>query len=187
MRIALHASELAKHHHEPSTLIIDELGLDYGSTRIDIAIVNGSIHGYEIKSARDSLVRLPSQARIYNSCLDFVTLVTAEKHLARAIEIIPPWWSVKIAQETTTGISFTSVRAGYQNPSLKPEALCSLLWKNEVLGILEELNADKGYRSKRLPVLVDRLVELTTVEQLSEYVRSALKRRLRWRPDAIRT
>ena len=34
----------------PGTLIVEELGLCEGAVRIDVAAINGSIHGYEIKS-----------------------------------------------------------------------------------------------------------------------------------------
>jgi len=39
----------------------------FGASRIDRAVVNGSVHGYEIKSETDDLTRLPAQARAYCS------------------------------------------------------------------------------------------------------------------------
>ena len=43
-------------------LVVDELGLCQGRARIDLAVVNSSLHGYEIKSERDTL-RPTSQSK----------------------------------------------------------------------------------------------------------------------------
>ncbi|WP_128815240.1 hypothetical protein [Vibrio sp. 624788] len=50
IREAFHKKKLKSQHEDNQTLVIDELGLMHGSNRIDIAVVNGCIHGYEIKS-----------------------------------------------------------------------------------------------------------------------------------------
>jgi hypothetical protein len=34
---------------DPNTRIINELGIDFGASRVDVAVVKGIIHGYEIK------------------------------------------------------------------------------------------------------------------------------------------
>ena len=59
----------------PDTILIEELGLCQGRARIDLATVSGVLHGYEIKSPRDRLSRLASQAATYCRVLDRVTLV----------------------------------------------------------------------------------------------------------------
>ena len=48
--------------HNPDTLFIEELGLCQGQARIDSAAVTSVLHGYELKSNRDRLTRLASQA-----------------------------------------------------------------------------------------------------------------------------
>ena len=50
----------------PDTILIEELGLCQGLARIDLATVSGVLHGYEIKSNRDRLSRLASQAETYS-------------------------------------------------------------------------------------------------------------------------
>jgi hypothetical protein len=50
VRQAVKTKILKDHMNDPSTLVIDELGLDYGRNRIDIAVINGEMHGYELKS-----------------------------------------------------------------------------------------------------------------------------------------
>jgi len=46
------------HECEFDTLIVEELGLCQGIARVDLAVVNGSVHRYEIKSESDTLTRL---------------------------------------------------------------------------------------------------------------------------------
>ena len=63
IRSALHAKRLRRARSQPDTLVIDELGLAHAKSRIDVAVINGCIHGYEIKSAKDTLDRLATPDR----------------------------------------------------------------------------------------------------------------------------
>ena len=75
-------------------VLIEELGLCQGEARIDVLTVSGVLHGYEIKSNRDRLTRLASQAATYNRVLDRVTLVVCPRHVEAALQLIPEWWGV---------------------------------------------------------------------------------------------
>ncbi len=50
VRQALHRKVLKEHHGDADTLVLDELGLRHGICRVDIAVVNGYLHGYESKA-----------------------------------------------------------------------------------------------------------------------------------------
>ncbi|MXW55980.1 MAG: sce7726 family protein [Gammaproteobacteria bacterium] len=65
---------------DSNSLVIEELGLCQGAARIDLLTVSGVLHGYEIKSNRDRLTRLVSQAATYSRVLDRVTLVVCPQH-----------------------------------------------------------------------------------------------------------
>ncbi len=80
--------------NDSNTRIIEEFGSCQGNARVDVAVINGSIHGYEIKSEKDTLKRPPIQKEYYNRTLDFVTLVCEETHLEKAEQIIPNWWGI---------------------------------------------------------------------------------------------
>ncbi|WP_283807951.1 DUF2130 domain-containing protein [Bradyrhizobium macuxiense] len=56
VRQALHRKVLKERHGDADTLVLDELGLRHGTCRVDIAVVNGYLHDYEIKSDADTLV-----------------------------------------------------------------------------------------------------------------------------------
>jgi hypothetical protein len=54
IRAALRAGELARHRDDDDTIIVEEMGIYQGDFRIDIAVVNGRMTGYEIKSDKDT-------------------------------------------------------------------------------------------------------------------------------------
>lgn len=177
---------LQKIYESDSTVkIIEELGLAHGEARIDLAVVNGSIHGYELKSDLDTLRRLPEQVRIYNSVLDHVTLVVGKNHLFDAFNIIPEWWGVTIAKVSSSGnkISFCNIRDADENPQKNSVAIANLLWREEALHILEEKGVAGGVRSKSRQVLYERLAEVLNQNELRAKVREYLSTREDWRSN----
>jgi hypothetical protein len=172
------------HFGEPDTRIVEELGLCQGIARVDIAVVNGSIHGYEIKSDRDTLSRLPGQVDIYSRALDFVTVVTGQSHVDMVKKIVPRWWGIWTAVSDNSEPRLESERNSLRNPAVEPFSLAQLLWREEALEALEGLGLATGMRSKARKELWSRLASELTVRQLGEIVRDRLKRRsAAWRPD----
>lgn len=142
VRQALHRKVLKEHHGDADTLVLDELGLRHGTCRVDIAVVNGYLHGYEIKSDSDTLERLPSQVATYGLVLDRATLVVGERHLDKARPFVPAWWGIKVVTAGPRGgISFETAQPFAQNPTIDPLALAELLWRPEVVEILQEREA----------------------------------------------
>lgn len=88
VRFAVHHKLLKESHLDPDCLVVDEFSISLGASRADIAVINGVIHGYELKSEYDSLERLPLQIKHYSSVMDKVTLVVAENTL-RSIKVNP--------------------------------------------------------------------------------------------------
>ena len=95
MREAEIKRALAQHldgaHGDVSTLLLEELKLSNGEIRADVVDVH-DMHCYEIKSEGDSLKRLLGQGSRYARVFDHVTLVTTERHLKKAMPILPQWW-----------------------------------------------------------------------------------------------
>jgi hypothetical protein len=182
VRQALHRTVLKNHHGDANTLVIDELGLRHGVCRVDIAVVNGLLHGFEIKSESDTLARLPSQVIYYSSVLDKATLVVGEKHACMVGEFLPEWWGIKVAYEGARGsIAFAHERKPRQNPSLDPVAIAELLWKNEVVIILRQYGVNEAFLRKPRAVLYRYIAENIDLKKLGEFVRKALKDRVKWR------
>jgi hypothetical protein len=188
VRAALHAKVLSEHHDQPDTLVLDELALWYGTARVDVAVVNGRIHGFEIKSDRDTLDRLEGQARVYNNVLDRVTLVVGVRHLKDALRECPDWWGVKIAtQGPRRAVHFEELRAPKTNPAVDPVAVAALLWCEELEQILAGVAAIRGYKGKSRDILSRRAAEVIELTALRSAVRVRLKARGNWRVGVPRT
>ena len=127
IREALHARLLEEHAGDPETVILHELGIEQGSARIDVAVVNGALTGYEIKSARDTLQRLPAQITAYSLVFDQVTLVLADRHAVAVDDLIPSWWGVVVAAEAGAQVSLSDERSAGSNPGPDPYSLAQLL------------------------------------------------------------
>lgn len=171
------------HENDSDTLMLNELGILNGTTRIDIAVINGEMEGYELKSERDTLERLPTQRDLYNKVLDRISLVVAENHRAAALAIIPQWWGLSIAVNCKFGVEIRQERLPKFNPTIDASSLASLLWRDEALDLLKRFDADKGVRSKPREVIYERIAEALDINLIRYEVRSTLKAREGWRTD----
>ncbi|MFZ5598147.1 MAG: sce7726 family protein [Bacillota bacterium] len=170
---------------DDDTIIIDELGLCQGEARIDIAVINGSLHGYEIKSDSDTLERLPRQVDIYNKVLDYITIVTGKNHIDKINDLVPSWWGIQQVEKVSKDkVNMQTIREPGINPEVDPYSLAQLLWKEEALELLTIFGMEKGYISKSRKVIWKRLTEVLTLNELQFHVRQQLKLRSNWRSDA---
>src|SRR5713101_199447 len=85
--------------NDPTALILDELGVCCGRVRADMAVVNGELKGFEIKSDQDTLLRLRSQASVYCRVFDTISIVVAARHLEKTRKIVPAWWGILVAEK----------------------------------------------------------------------------------------
>jgi hypothetical protein len=182
IRLELRGELQRQFAQDPGTKIIEELGICQGAARIDLAVANCALHGFEIKSAVDNLQRLPFQEQLYSRVFDSVTLVTAGKHLDLIAGKIPHWWGLIAARPgECEAINLITVRESLQNPAVDPYCLAQLLWKEEALEILVRLGKARGVKSKPREAAWRLLVESVTVEHLKDLVRNRLKVREGWR------
>ncbi len=61
------------HECDHDTKVVQEMGVWNGTVRIDIAVINGELGGFELKSDSDNLLRLPAQAELYSRVFDRMT------------------------------------------------------------------------------------------------------------------
>jgi hypothetical protein len=178
IRPALQSRLLGEHGHEADTVLIEELGLCRGQVRIDVAVVNGLLHGYEIKSDRDSLRRLSIQIEVYGKVLDRATLVVGDRFLAQATNMVPTWWGVLHVHPTSDRLQFRAVRSPQLNPQRDARALVELLWFDQAIALLEERNLARGIRGKPRRVVWDRVCDHFGVDEIAASVRAKLKARV---------
>jgi hypothetical protein len=173
---------------EGTTMIIEELGLCRGTLRVDIAVVNGVLKGYEIKSDQDTLLRLSSQAATYNRVFDTMTVVVAERHLHAAEMLIPSWWAIQVAKasDAPVPLEIEFVRGESVNPSVDPGSLVQLLWRDEVLKLLGQIEPLKALKRKPRRILWETLATTVPLPELKAMVCACLRSRSRWRLDEPR-
>jgi hypothetical protein len=185
IRKRFHEQVLTPFHASPNAMVIDELGLQHGSCRADIAIVNGRMIGYEIKGETDSLRRLREQVRAYSAVFDQATVITTTKHRRKVLAKIPRWWGVIICHSASRRrITFETWRAAKTNQRVKSLAVARLLWKNEAAAILRKLGEPKCFLREPRAKLYERLAEILELPQLQRRVRNCLRRRKNWRDPA---
>lgn len=171
---------------DPTSIVVHEMDICFGCARVDIAVINGKIHGFEIKSEQDNLERLSTQVEYYNKMFDTVTLVTSEKHFSKAIDIIPEWWGLDSVAKSNESVYINQQRAPQENEEIEIIYLSQLLWKDELLELLKFNGISKGVKTKtryELGKIVENNIKLPEV---SAFVRSKLKNRKSWKALQLR-
>lgn len=168
---------------EQDTVVINELDVCSGVARVDIAVVNGKLHGYEIKSGQDTLERLPQQIEFYNTVFDSMTIVAHQTHIDKVKKIVPIWWEIQCVYENKKEqIKIKRVRKGKQNSNINIRNVAMLLWKDEMLELIENYSSiKKGYKSKTRNDLSELIATSINPEVVLQYVRKQLKQRINWR------
>lgn len=161
----------------PGAVVLDELGLDYGASRVDVAVVDDTgLHGFEIKSPVDKLDRLPRQVAGYGRVLDTVTLVAAADHMAGAERLVPAWWGLWVVD----GQGFKEARQAGSNPAPDPVAIAKLLWREEAEALVRRGARPAGLSRMTKAALQEVLVARHALPDLRGLVREALRARPAW-------
>lgn len=167
---------------EEETYVIEEFDLCGGISRIDVALVNGMLHGFEIKSDRDNLERLARQQEDYNRVFNTVTVVTTKAHLSNVEDLIPAWWGLIELSENKGRTSISLVRKPGLNPGVDGFHVAMLLWREELLVLLrEKAGITAGVKSKTRRALARLACEKIPLADIESYVRTALKSRPAWK------
>lgn len=181
IRSALREKLRMIHADEPDTAIIDELSLSQGQARVDLAVVNGSFSGYEIKSDRDTLIRLPGQRAVYELCFNTITIVVGSAHVEECIETLPGWWGIwEAIPQARKQVDFLERREPENNMRITPEQVVQLLWREEVAVALRTVGIAVPAKTTRRE-LWRELVEALDPEELFRVVRERLRARGDWR------
>lgn len=144
IRLALRYWVKERFEINQNDLLIDELGFfnkDPNSTvdssfRADLALANGRLVGFEIKSEKDSLKRWVSQMNAYLNVFDEVWLCVHGKHLEAALRITPKNIGIIVVDNFE---SLTVVRFAKRHTLNNAYDLSGLLWRDE-LNILAKLH-----------------------------------------------
>lgn len=187
IRAALHKKKLRSYQNTSDVIIVDELGLSHAKVRIDVAVISAEVHGFEIKSSLDTLDRLPGQLEFYSKGLSRLTLVCADKHLAKAERIVPDWCGLISAEKGPRGgISFETVRRARANPSIDAIQVAHLLWHAEAAELLAGFGASpRELKRSRLQLYIDLAAQMPIADLITA-IRNFMVQRSAWRDQPAR-
>lgn len=182
IRAALHRKKLRRAITHEGALVVEELGLAHARSRIDVAVVNGCVHGYEIKSELDSLRRLRTQLDTYRRALGRLTFVCAKNHLQEIMEITPDWSGVIEANRGPRGaINFTTHRRSRHNPELDKKTLAHLLWRSEAMQLLYPQGVLPSQSRKPRAELYAEIAESMSAAEITAAVKEFMPLRREWK------
>ncbi|MCC4261113.1 sce7726 family protein [Pseudomonas aestusnigri] len=156
----------------PTDVLIDELGFvnrakdkapDY-TYRADLALANGRLVGFEIKSGADTLKRWPDQSQAYLRVFDEVWLCTHGKHLEKAMAITPKQAGVMLVDDYG---SLAVVREAKRSNSVDAYDLSGLLWKEELIELCDINQIETKSRETKadLRLKVSSILGLDSIRQ----------------------
>ena len=182
VRRLLYDTELRRIRSEqPESRIVDEMVLLRGLVRVDVAVINECLHGYEIKSAADNLERLPAQQAAYRKVFEKMTLVADERHVEEAVKMVPPCWGLIVVGERDGKAYANEIWPAIRNRELDALALAQLLWREEAIELMDYFGLARGYRDKPRKVLWKAIAKNLTTDQLKAFVCYKLRTRAEWR------
>ncbi|HAG69447.1 MAG TPA: hypothetical protein DCL38_05685 [Lachnospiraceae bacterium] len=169
MREILFETIEADHERDGSPVrVFEELVI--GKSRADaIVVTRERILGFEIKSDRDSLIRLEKQVHNYDRFCDYCYIVTGLHYLDRIEEHVPAHWGIMdILSDENGGLHIETYRGAVRNPAERPTVKLknqmNLLWRSELMEIVRRYRL-RGYSSKNKHKLRDMIVTELGKEQ----------------------
>lgn len=125
---------LAVHRgHGVSDVFIEELCIVDKSNRADLVHANGSLLGFEIKSANDTLARWEKQCVAYAMVFDEVWLCCHARHVQKAFEVSAPYVGL-MGVDDHGGLIV--LRHAKVNKHVDVHAVSGLLWRSEIDSLL---------------------------------------------------
>jgi hypothetical protein len=158
--------------------IFEELHLENGLARIDVATVGSQLTGYEIKSDFDKPARFSNQIHAYNRAFDEIYLVVSSEAALRMVPLVPSWWGLyEGARDGKGRVKLNIVRPADPNPLRDPISVLSILRREELLGFAQQLDEPKRAARARRSALYELLADAFSLEQIARSVATALKAR----------
>lgn len=167
----------------PGARMFEELGIERGSARVDVALIDEGLEAFELKSDLDDFGRLHNQIHAYNRVFDRITLVTGATLSDAALEVMPLWWGIWAVRRLKNGnLSLNRVRDAADNPRQETRSLATLLWREEAAEVLlDETGESPSKRASRA-----QLCESIAKQVQLQSLRRQVTRRLISRQSPVR-
>lgn len=170
---------LLRHHADQDMVLISEMVVARYARRADLAVANGHMHAFEIKSELDTLVRLDGQMEAYAAQFDKVTLVVATKFVDSVLDRYKRNVEVWEAYQQKDSVQLKLRRRGICQPVRSGRILAGFLRKTDIVAFLRSVGICVSPTHPRVQLL--SLMETVNVARLRRFVLSTIK--LRYRPS----
>lgn len=163
---------LSKASNKPKA-ILEELRVHNGNAIADVVSVHSYAHCYEIKSDKDSIERAKKQSQYYDLVFRRVTLVTTERHLEKAKQIIPTHWGIMVVKTFGDYMALSYIRGATNTPTFNKQTALLTLWKSELTEValpITNLNITKFNRSMLTSLIAEKLGR----DKLAKYIGNQL-------------
>lgn len=135
-----------------------------GRSRADIVMICESyLTGIEIKSDKDTYVRLASQVKDYDKYYDRNIIVVGSSHALHVEEHVPQYWGIITVEDTGEGLDFYILRAAKDNPKRDMKRKLSLLWRPELFEIQAKMDMPK-YKDKSKDFVIGKILSLMSLK-----------------------
>lgn len=157
--------------------IFEELVI--GKSRADAILVKeNEILGFEIKSDKDSLVRLTTQVKNYERFCDKCYIVTGVHYIDRIEGEVPEHWGIyDIAKDENQKLHIEMFREAERNPKERPitklKNQMNLLWRSELIRIVKTYKLG-GVTKRNKKMLRDLIIEKLGKEEAKRLTCDAL-------------
>lgn len=160
---------------DADSVLVSELTVANWTHRTDMVVANGRLWGFELKSDRDSLDRLPTQLVAFSALFEKLVVVVAEKFESRATQLVQEVEGVGLWISRKSGELVERIR-----PKVMPLDAGSAisLMTSEELRLMLRARGLRGLHGARRKELVDLASHLSAAE-LADAARSAIKARFR--------
>lgn len=148
--------------------VFEELGLERGAARVDLALVSDLIEAFELKSDLDNFGRLHNQIHAYNRVFDRITMVTGAALSAAAMEVMPSWWGIwAVRREPSGELALERLREPMAHTHQELRSLAEFLWRDEAMSLLLDEGGAPSKRANRAELCeqIAARVELATLRR----------------------
>lgn len=164
-------------------VLVEELGVEHGAARIDVALVSNHLIGFEIKSDFDNLDRLARQMHTYHRIFDSLTIVTTMAYSAQVEALLPRWWGIFLAAPSEDGgVVLTEIRPAMIHNRQDPVSLAGLLWRDEAYGFLVAEGGAVVKAKAARHTIYEAIAKAIPLERIRAEVTATLRSRMSLRP-----
>jgi hypothetical protein len=157
--------------------VYEELAVERGSARVDLALAGEELEAFELKSDFDNFGRLHNQIHAYNRVFDRITIITGTSLLEAVLEVMPAWWGIWIVRRLEDGaLVMEQLRQAGVNPSQDIRSLASMLWREEAVSLLEHEVGAQPKKASRA-ALCETIVQTFDLATLRRHVARRLVER----------